>query len=369
MTASRFMSTADQICTHHLSSPVKFSPTTFALVGCGRVARQHLRALRHHGERASLIAVCDPDAERRRAASLEHQAPGFGSLPELLEQTQPDVLILTSPSGLHPEQAILGARHGCHIICEKPIATRWEDGVRMVKGCEAANKNLFIVKQLRYNPTLQLLKKTLTEGRFGDVYLVDMDIFWTRPQAYYDADTWRGTRALDGGAFLNQTSHYFDLLSWLFGPVAHVHAFTATLGRQIEVEDSGVLNLRWRCGTLGSMSVTMLTFPENLRASMTIAGSHGTAVLGGKACDQIETWRFKDSPQIDALESDDISSVNRETRAFYGNGHLRYYANVLDVLQRDAPIDVDGREGLKSLEIIEAAYQSARLKTSVELPL
>jgi len=345
---------------------VKSSPITFALIGCGRVARQHLRALRHHGARAELVAVCDPNPARRREASLEHGAPGFASLAELLAAQRPDVLILTSPSGLHPEQAILGAGHGCHIICEKPIATRLEDGLRMVEACEAAQRSLFIVKQLRYNPTLQLLQKTLAAGRFGKVHLVDIDVFWTRPQDYYDAEPWRGTLALDGGAFLNQTSHYVDLLSWLFGPVAQVHAFTATLGRAIEVEDSGVLTLRWRDGALGSMSVTMLTFPENLRASMTIAGSQGTAVLGGKACDQIETWQFLDAPDG---ELPDIDLINAQTRDFYGQGHRCVYANVLDALQHGAPVDVDGREGLKSLEIIEAAYRSARLQTTVELPL
>ena len=307
MAALGLNATADPQFTHHLSHFVKSTPITFALVGCGRVARQHLRALRHHSERAKLIAVCDPDPARRRAASLEHSAPEFASLEALLEDTRPDVLILTSPSGLHPEQAILGAQRGCHIICEKPIATHWEDGLRMVEACEAADKTLFIVKQLRYNPTLQLLKKALDAQRFGDVHLIDIDVFWTRPQDYYDAEDWRGTRKLDGGAFLNQTSHYIDLLSWLFGPVADVHAFTATLGRKIEVEDSGVLNLRWRAGTLGSMSVTMLTYPENLRASMTIAGSRGTAVLGGKACDQIETWRFEDANT--SAPDDDIDAI------------------------------------------------------------
>jgi UDP-N-acetyl-2-amino-2-deoxyglucuronate dehydrogenase len=355
---------------------------SFALVGCGRVARQHLRALRHHadarrGKRAELAAICDPEPIRLRAACEETGARGFASLDAMLHEVRPDVVILASPSGLHPAQARLAARHGCHVMCEKPIATRWEDGVAMVDACEKAGVSLFVVKQLRYNPTLQLLKRALSEGRFGQVHLVDVDVFWTRPQAYYDADSWRGTRELDGGAFLNQTSHYVDLLSWLFGPVAGVQAFTATLGRDIEVEDSGVLNLRWKSGALGSMSVTMLTYPENLRASMTIAGSRGTAVLGGKACDQIETWRFETRDSQSHAESDaqivesadEIAAVNRKTRDFYGDGHLSYYANVLDVLQHGALIDVDGQEGLKSLEIIEAAYRSARSGRAVELPL
>lgn len=339
--------------------------TTFALVGCGRVANHHLRALERHGERAELVAVCDADADRVAEAAAAHDVPGYASLEALLAEHTPDVVVLATPSGLHPEQARLAARAGCHVMCEKPIATHWEPGVAMVEACREASVRLFVVKQLRYNPTLQLVKRALDAGRFGDVFLVDVDVFWTRPQDYYDRDAWRGTRALDGGALLNQTSHYVDLLGWLFGPVDSVQAYTATLARDIEVEDSATLNLRWASGALGSMSVTMLTWPENLRASMTIAGSRGTAVLGGKACDQIEVWRFDENYETD----DEIAHINRETTEFYGDGHLRYYENVLDVLQTGAEPDTNGDEGLKSLEIICAAYRSSEEGRRVDLPL
>ncbi len=339
--------------------------TGFALVGCGRVAAQHLRALEHHGARAEIVAVCDTDAERLAEATRATGAAGFASLEALLAEADPDVVVLASPSGLHPGQAIMAARAGCHVMCEKPIATAFSDGVEMVEACEEAGVRLFVVKQLRYNPTLQLLRRALEEDRFGRLALVDVDVFWTRPQDYYDSDDWRGTRRLDGGAFLNQTSHYVDLLTWLFGPVDSVQALTGTLGRDIEVEDSGVLSLRWKSGALGSMSVTMLTWPENLRASMTISGSRGTAVLGGKACDQIEVWRFAG----DQEDAEHIAQLNEQTRDFYGDGHLRYYANVLDVLQNGDTVDTDGYEGLKSLEVICAAYQSANEGRTVELPL
>lgn len=339
--------------------------TTFALVGCGRVAAQHLRALAHHAEHAEVVAVCDTDAGRLEAAREATAAPGYTTLEALLAEVTPDVVVLASPSGLHPRQAKMAARHGCHVMCEKPIATHWSQGVEMVEACERAGVRLFVVKQLRYNPTVQLLRDALLEGRFGQIALVDVDVFWTRPQSYYDRDSWRGSRALDGGAFLNQTSHYVDLLTWLFGAVESVQAFAATLGRDIEVEDSGVLSLRWKSGALGSMSVTMLTYPENLRASMTIAGSRGTAVLGGKACDQIEAWRFEEGAEDEAF----IAEINRATREFYGDGHLSYYQNVLDVLRGGQIADTDGYEGLKSLEVICAAYQSSAEGRRINLPL
>ena len=339
--------------------------TTFALVGCGRVATQHLRALDHHAGRAELLAVCEPDDERRKAAAQKTGARPFASMEVMLAEARPDVVVLASPSGLHPDQARAAARAGCHVMCEKPIATRWHDGVAAVHACQKVGVHIFVVKQLRYNPTLQLLRKALGEGRFGRLSLVDMDVFWTRPQTYFDSDEWRGTSQLDGGAFLNQTSHYVDLLTWLFGPVESVQAYMNTRQRDIEVEDSGVMNLQWRSGALGSMSVTLLTWPENLRASMTIAGSKGTAVLGGKACDQIEVWRFDGSCE----DAEAIARINRQTRDFYGDGHLAYYANVLDVLQGGAEPDTGGEAGLKSLEVICAAYRSAREGRRVHLPL
>lgn len=347
--------------------------STFALVGCGRVARQHVRALFHHAGRAELVAVCDPCAERVQAlgqetAHLPTPARGFDSLEAMLRELRPDAVILATPSGLHAAQAMLAARHGCHVVCEKPIATHLEDARAMVDACRDARRQLFAVMQLRYSPTLQWLHRAVADGRLGQIYMVEMSIFWTRPQSYYDADAWRGTRAMDGGALLNQTSHYVDLLRWIFGPVAQVQAITATLGRAIEVEDSGVLNLRWQSGALGSMSVTMLTHPHNLRAALTVAGSRGTVVLGGIACDEIQVARFDESDGQAAQTRAEIEHINQETRAFYGDGHIRYYQNVLDVLQGGARSDIDGLEGLKTLEIIEAAYISAQTGAAVELP-
>jgi len=210
-----------------------------------------------------------------------------------------------------------------------------------------------------------MLKRAFDEKRFGKVYMVNINVFWTRPQEYYDAAKWRGTWELDGGAFMNQASHYVDLVDWLVGPVECVHAMTATLERNIEVEDSGVLNIRWRSGALGSMCVTMLTYPKNLEGSITILGEKGTVRIGGVAVNDIQIWDFQDSRDYD----EDVKKANYETTSVYGFGHPLYYANIVDVLQGKAEPDVDGREGLKSLEVLIAAYLSARDGRQVSLPL
>ncbi|MBV8048878.1 MAG: Gfo/Idh/MocA family oxidoreductase, partial [Paludibacterium sp.] len=248
----------------------------FALVGCGRIAANHFGALEKHADRAELVDVCDIDPAALAAAVERTGARGHRSLTAMLAATAADIVVLTTPSGLHPQQAIECAEAGFHVMTEKPMATRWQDGLEMVKACDRAGKRLFVVKQNRRNATLQLLKRAMAEGRFGRLYMVNVNVFWTRPQSYYDAAGWRGTWEFDGGAFMNQASHYVDLLDWLVGPVESVQAYTATLERNIEVEDTGVVSLKWRSGALGSMNVTMLTYPKNLEGSITILGEKGS---------------------------------------------------------------------------------------------
>ena len=235
----------------------------FALVGCGRIAEKHFEALERHAERAELVAVCDSDPAALARAVTRSSATGFASLEALLAGSNADVIVLATPSGMHAAQAMEAAEAGRHVVTEKPMATRWSDGEAMVAACDRAGVELFVVKQNRQNATVQLLKRALEQRRFGKIYLVSVNVFWSRPQEYYDSAAWRGTWEYDGGAFMNQASHYVDLLDWLIGPVESVHAFTATLARNIEVEDTGVASVRWRSGALGSVSVTMLVHQKN----------------------------------------------------------------------------------------------------------
>ncbi len=335
------------------------------VVGCGRISKNHFGSIEAHSENMEVGAVCDIDPVRLAEHEQKYGVKGYARMEDMLSNESIDLVALCTPSGLHPDQAVLAAGYGVNVVTEKPMATRWQDGVRMVKACDDARVRLFVVKQNRRNTTLQMLKRAFDEKRFGKVYMVNINVFWTRPQEYYDAAKWRGTWELDGGAFMNQASHYVDLVDWLVGPVESVHAMTATLERNIEVEDSGVLNIRWRSGALGSMCVTMLTYPKNLEGSITILGEKGTVRIGGVAVNDIQIWDFQDSRDYD----EDVKKANYETTSVYGFGHPLYYANIVDVLQGKAEPDVDGREGLKSLEVLIAAYLSARDGRQVSLPL
>jgi len=283
----------------------------------------------------------------------------------MLKAEKIDLIALCTPSGLHPAETILAARYGVNVMTEKPMATRWHDGVNMVKACDEAAVRLFVVKQNRRNATLQLLKSAVEKERFGRIYMVNINVFWSRPQDYYDSAKWRGTWEFDGGAFMNQASHYVDLVDWLIGPVESLQAYTATLARNIEVEDTGVVNFKWRSGALGSMNVTMLTYPKNLEGSITIIGEKGTVRVGGLAVNEIQHWEFADSDPDD----EKVKAASYQTTSVYGFGHPLYYKNVIDVLQGKAEPETDGREGLRSLEILIATYLSARDGKRVSLPL
>lgn len=345
--------------------PIVNRKIRFALVGCGRISANHLEALRRHHEATELVSVCDVDPVALGRAVEHTGAKGFYDLGDLLADSAADVVVLATPSGLHPEQAIQVAGSRRHVITEKPMATRWADGKRMVAACDAAGVRLFVVKQNRRNATLQLLKRAVEAGRFGRIYLVTVNVFWSRPQSYYESAAWRGTWEFDGGAFMNQASHYVDLLDWLIGPIESVQAYTGTLARNIEVEDTGVMAVRWRSGALGSVNVTMLTYPKNIEGSITILGELGTVRIGGVAVNEIQHWEFAD-PQED---DEQIKNASYETTSVYGFGHPLYYDNVVRVLRGEAEPETDGREGLKSLEVLIACYLSARDGRRVPLPL
>lgn len=346
-------------------TPIRDRKVRFALVGCGRIANNHFESIRAHAAQCELTDVCDVDPDALSAAVTKTGARGHASLSEMLAQSKADCVVICTPSGLHPVQASEAARAGFDVMTEKPMATRWQDALEMVSACDEAGVRLFVVKQNRRNPTLQLLKQAVSSGRFGRIYMVNVNVFWTRPQSYYDSAAWRGTWEFDGGAFMNQASHYVDLLDWIAGPIESVMAYTGTLARHIEVEDTGVAALKWRNGAMGSMNVTMLTYPKNLEGSITILGERGSVRVGGVAVNEIKHWEFDTKDPMD----DRLEEASYQTTSVYGFGHPLYYDNVIKTLQGETVPETDGREGLKSLELLIALYLSARDGKRVSLPL
>jgi len=335
-----------------------------AVVGCGRISKNHFGSIEQLEAEYELVAVCDSDSRVLEKHIEQYNVPGYSSIDELLATEKLDIVTLCTPSGVHSSQAIKSAKFGVNVITEKPMATKWQDGLDMVRACDEAGVKLFVVKQNRRNSTLQLLKRAVEDKRFGKISMVQLNVFWTRPQEYYDRATWSGTWDMDGGAFMNQATHYVDLMHWLIGPVEKIHAMTST-HRDIDVEDTGVVNIKWRNGALGSMAVTMCTYPKNLEGSITILGESGTVRIGGVAVNEIQEWNFADKRDYDS----EVANANYQTTSVYGFGHPPYFQNVADVLRGKAEPETDGREGLKSLELLISTYRSARDNREIGLPL
>jgi UDP-N-acetyl-2-amino-2-deoxyglucuronate dehydrogenase len=284
-----------------------------AVAGCGRISSYHFEAILSFSEDLELIAVCDQNAELLHGISERYQVKGYQDLETLLKEQVPDLLVICTPSGLHAPLTELAARYAVNVVTEKPMATNWQDALSMVRCCEKENVRLFVIKQNRKNQTLQQLKQAIDQGRFGVLYHAACNVFWSRTQAYYDQAAWRGTFQYDGGAFMNQASHYVDLMQWLLGPVDSVQAMCATLARKIEAEDSGVVNLRWKSGMLGSLNVCMLAYPEDFEGSMTILGEKGTVRIGGVALNEIQHWQFESRHEMD----EGIGAANYKTASVY----------------------------------------------------
>lgn len=333
-----------------------------AVVGCGHISLKHFSSIKKHHNKFKLICICDSNKDKLLIMKKQLKVKTYSNLKDMLKNEKLDLVVLCTPSGIHADQTELCAKHGVNIVVEKPMAISWASGLHMVKVCENFKVNLFVVKQIRKNPVLQLLKKAISENRFGKIHMVNINVFWNRPQEYYNQSDWRGSLKLDGGAFMNQASHYVDLLHWLVGPINEIHSLMSTT-RKIEAEDTGVLNIKWSNGALGSMNVTMLTYKKNLESSITVIGEKGTVCIGGVSVDEIKHWEF-DRPKPYDKEINDLNKIS-----INNDWHRVYYENVIDVLNGNAKPEIDGREGLKSLEILTAAYLSAKKKLPISLPL
>ena len=335
------------------------------LIGAGRISKKHFEVLEQFHADLELVAVCDNNQKAREMCEAIDTVATYSCLEKMLETAKLELLIICTPSGCHAEHTILAAKYGVNVVTEKPMATNLTDARAMIEECDRAGVQLFVVKQNRLNPTLKILKKAIEKGRFGNLKLAQLNVFWTRPQEYYEqGNGWRGTWEFDGGALMNQASHYVDLICWLLGPIESVQAM-ATTSRKIEVEDTCILNVKLRNGCLASMAVTMLTYPKNLEGSVTILGDCGTAKIGGVALNTIENWSFEKKFEHD----EDIESVNYATDSVYGFGHSNYYKTIIATLKGEKNIETSGREGIKSLELIVAAYKSARDGKTVGIPL
>lgn len=329
----------------------------FAIVGCGRIAQRHAQHIKKVGK---LQAVCDIEKEKAVKLAEAYDARAYSSLEELLEN-EPDVELVAvcSPNGLHAVHTITALRAGKHVLCEKPMAINPYDCGEMIKAAERANRRLFVVKQNRFNPPVAEIKKIIEQGKLGKIFSFQLSCFWNRRPDYY-YESWKGTKELDGGTLYTQFSHFIDLLYWMFGDVKEVQSFLANYHHQgiIEFEDTGVVNLRFYSGVLGTVNYTVNAYSSNMEGSLTIFGEKGTVKIGGQYLNELE---YQD---IEGLEIKDLPAGNPPNQ--YGHyvgsmsNHDKVYENVLEVLTKEGIIATNGFEGLKTVEIIDKIYSAAK---------
>lgn len=337
----------------------------FALVGCGRISKRHAELLSSGSvDGAQLTAVCDVNEGRARESGKIFGVSWYTDMHEMMRSESIDVVSVLTESGQHAKHVVQLAPYGKHIIVEKPMALTLSDADSMINACDEAGIKLFVVKQNRFNVPVQKLRKVLEDGRFGKLVLGTVRVRWCRDQAYYDQASWRGTWAMDGGVLTNQASHHIDLLEWMMGDVDSVFALSAKALAQIEAEDTAVVTLRFRNGALGVIEATTAVRPKDLEGSISILGEGGSVEIGGFAVNQMKTWAF-----VNGEDDDDcvIEKYSCNPPSVYGFGHQAYYDHVVDCIRHGRRHLVDGLEGRKSLELINAIYESIETGKEVSL--
>lgn len=329
----------------------------FAIIGCGRIAQRHAEHIKKNGV---LQAVCDIEFPRARTLGEMYGAKPYQNLDDLLkEEKSVDVVSICTPNGLHAEHTIKSLNAGFNVLCEKPMAIDVVDCGEMVKSAEMNNKRLFVVKQNRFNPPVAAVKEAIDNGVLGRIFSVQLSCFWNRNVEYYK-DTWKGSKVLDGGTLYTQFSHFIDLLYWMVGDVKKCFALTKNFAHHgiIEFEDTGVIIVEFYNGAIGTINYTVNSYNKNMEGSLTIFAEKGTIKIGGQYLNELEYQN------IDGFEIKDLPAGNNANEYGFYQGsmsnHDKVYENVVDVLSKGSTISASFFDGLKTVEIIDDIYRSAR---------
>lgn len=326
----------------------------FALIGCGAIANKHVTAINRLND-AEVVGAFDIDVKSAKLFEEKYQIPAFTNVDEMIKKTNPDVLNILTPSGLHAENILELILFNRHFVVEKPLALRLDQIDTILGECDKRGLKIFVVKQNRFNPPVQKLKEAIDKGRFGKLVLGTVRMRWCRTQEYYDQKAWRGTWAYDGGVLTNQASHHIDMLIWMMGEVESVMAKTARRLVNIEAEDTGVVILKFRNGALGIVEATTATRPKDLEGSISILGEKGAGEIGGFFMNELKVWNFSEPDEMDRDIWEKYAKVPNEPAW----NHTEFFKDVVNSLNSNKTGLIDGLEGRKSVEIINVVYESA----------
>ena len=334
----------------------------FALIGCGSITKKHLKSLERLDD-AKLTAVCDVDANAAQKIANAYGIPFYTDYHEMAQKEDFDIFSVLTPSGTHSQVVLDLIEYNKNFLIEKPLALQIADADRIIRVCDERGLKIYVVQQNRYNRPIIKLKEAIEKGRFGKMVLGTIRVRWCRRQEYYDIKQWRGTWSQDGGVLTNQASHFIDMLSWLLGDVQDVMALTETRLANIEAEDTGVASIRFSSGALGVIEATTATRPSDIEGSISILGEKGSVEVGGFYMNQLKLWQFEEHEE----EDDEIFEKWGTNPDIWAWNHTEYLKDVIKSQKHNIRGMVDGFDGRKSLELINAIYESAETGKMVSL--
>jgi UDP-N-acetyl-2-amino-2-deoxyglucuronate dehydrogenase len=338
------------------------------IVGIGAIAEKHAMAI-NEIPGARVVAGCCRRETKGREFANRFQCEWFSDYVALFRQAEPDVVTICTPSGAHLEPTRAAARHGIHVLCEKPLEVNLSRAKEMIESARTANILLGGIFPQRFNPVVQQLHAAAQAGRFGPLAVATACVPWWRDDAYYAPDRWQGTIALDGGgAMINQSIHAIDAMAWLAeaagaGNVQEVFGYTAQRGHDpalIEVEDMAVAVLRFESGALGNIVASTSMWPGRPQR-IHLAGRNGSAEVHE---DQLVMWRFRDETDRDQAIRDEFgkkttSGGAADPLAIDVANHRRNISDFLAAVRNKTPVSISAEEACRSLAIIRGIYESA----------
>ena len=336
-----------------------------AIVGCGRNAGHHIEAVKKNKD-FHLTAVCDLNAERAKNYSELFKVPFYTDYRDMLKN-HPEIslVVLATPSGMHYEHSLeFISKFKKSIIVEKPTFMTPTQAKKIFHKADENKVKVYPVFQNRHNKAVKRVKEAIDDGELGDIRVTSVRVRWCRPQRYYDLSEWRGTFSHDGGALTNQGIHHVDLLRYLGGEIDEVNCSMATLGADIEVEDSVVANFKYKNGGIGSLEVTTAARPDDFEASISIIGSKGLAQIGGIAVNILDI--FTPDPVECEKFSDDFSDLSDRGR-IYGRGHRDIYNQINNDLNFSLEYSPSYNDSLNTLNLLHAFYVSNETKKWINL--
>lgn len=343
----------------------------YALIGCGRIATNHIKAVLNN--KLELAAVCDVIPEHMEILLGKHDLQNDTSIKrytdykKMIEENDIELAGIATESGIHAEIALYCIEHGIHVIIEKPMAMNIEDADKIIKLSEEKGVKVSACHQNRFNVAIQEMRKALESGRFGKLSHGSIHVRWNRNQGYYAQAPWRGTWAQDGGCLMNQCIHGIDLLRWTFGDeVEEVYGQTRQQFHDyLEAEDIGMAIVKFKNGAIATIEGTTNVYPKNLEETLYVFGEKGTVKIGGTSTNNIDVWDFSDENEDDEKNK----GLKEATSNVYGNGHTSLFADVIDAIQTDRKPYIDAVAGKNALEMILAIYKSQKTGQPVKLPL